>query len=479
MESEDKISCYFQDNMKYVNLYENFTVFIRNCAKAFGVENQIGQLELYIENDNNKIKISNQKIYEEKVVNDPDLSIIFLDYKTIQKKNNQTPNSNDEIRFLNDKIKKIFERFEKLENDFTIVKSRYNDYEEKYYSLNNSFEKYKENQEQKIINLEKKINSLTEKINENSMNVSEEKPIKRKKINYTPKGEYNEDEKNIRKKTVTPNPKKKKKKIKRKPNETPKEDDFNEKKIEKDDYQIENNPENNNEFNEENLKNIDNNSLHNSKSSNSNSKKYNNKNERTQKSKIETPQEFLTCKIIIGNRIPAKLKSNYKGKNDPIKIKIDVFNNGKKPLPSQCYLKSKNDESDLFINDTIINNGKELKPSQNVNVTLFLFFKKPNNIKNGNNFVKVYLWNEKYDKIGEEAIITIDILDESKNIEVDPSKTYKEFPPGKKEEYSIFPDLGKNDPRISSYQGKPNEFSKYIESDGNPYNYDYGNNNQH
>ena len=101
MESEDKISCYFKDNMKYVNLYENFMVFIKNCAKAFGVENQIAQLELYIENDNNKIKISNQKIYEEKVVNDPDLSIIFLDYKTIQKKNHLTPNSNYEITFLN------------------------------------------------------------------------------------------------------------------------------------------------------------------------------------------------------------------------------------------------------------------------------------------------------------------------------------------------------------------------------------------
>ena len=479
MESEDKISCYFQDNMKYVNLYENFMVFIKNCAKAFGVENQIAQLELYIENDNNKIKISNQKIYDEKVINDPDLSIIFLDYKTIQKKNHLTPNSNNEIPFLNDKINQIFEKLEKLEKEFMIVKSKCNDYEEKYYSLNDSFEKYQKNQDQKIINLEKKIFSLTEKINENSKDVNEETPIKRKKIGNTPKGEYNEDEKNIRKKTSTPNPNFNDQRIKRKKNETPKGDDYNEKKIEKDDYQIEMNPENNNEFNDENNKNKNNNSIYNSKSSYSNSKKSNNKNERVHKSKIETPQEFLTCKIIIESRIPAKLKSNYKGKKEPIKIKVDVFNNGKKSLPSDCFLKSKNDDSDLFITDTLINNGKELEPGENVNVTLFLFFKKPDNIKNGNNIVKVYLWNEKYDKIGEEAIIKIDVLDESKNIEIDPSKTYIDFQvPVKKDEYD-FTNLEKNDPRTSSYQGKPNQFSKYIENDGNPYNYDFGNNYQH
>ncbi len=479
MEPEDKISCYFQDNMKYVNLYQNFPVFIRNCAKAFGVENQIDQLELYVENDNNKMKISNQTIYEEKVVNDPDLSIIFLDYKTIQKKNHLTPNSNYEITFLNEKMTKMFEKFEKLEKEFMIVKSKCSDYEEKYYTLNNSFEKYKENQDQKIINLENKIKSITEKINENSKDVNEEIPIKRKKIDYTPKGEYNEDERNIRKKTATPNPNFNEQKIKRKKNETPKDDDYNEKKIEKEDYQMEMNPENNNEFNDENNKNKDNNSIYNPKSSYSNSKKNNNKNERIHKSKIETPQEFLTCKIIMENRIPAKLKSNYQGKKDPIKIKVDVYNNGKKSLPSGCYLKSKNNESDLFISDTVINNGNELEPGKNVGVTLFLFFKKYDAIKNGNNIVKVYLWNEKYDKIGEEAIIKIDILDESKNIEVDPSKTYMDIQiTGRKDDYP-FPNLGKNDPRTSSYQGKPNQFSKYIENDGNSYNYDFGNNYEH
>jgi len=124
-------------------------------------------------------------------------------------------------------------------------------------------------------------------------------------------------------------------------------------------------------------------------------------------------QNNLSCEFIIDKKIPIKLKSNYQGKKSPIKVNIKIKNNGIIPLPNGCILKnkSKDDESDFIIMDTLFN-GEEIKPNQIFYATIFLFFKNNNDIKEGINILKFILYHEKFGQIGDEGLIQIEVVDE-------------------------------------------------------------------
>ena len=124
-------------------------------------------------------------------------------------------------------------------------------------------------------------------------------------------------------------------------------------------------------------------------------------------------QNNLSCEFIIDKKIPIKLKSNYQGKKSPIKVNIKIKNNGIIPLPNGCVLKnkSKDDESDFIIMDTLFN-GEEIKPNQIFYATIFLFFKNNNDIKEGINILKFILYHEKFGQIGDEGLIQIEVVDE-------------------------------------------------------------------
>ena len=123
----------------------------------------------------------------------------------------------------------------------------------------------------------------------------------------------------------------------------------------------------------------------------------------------------LTCEIIIDKKIPVKLKSNYQGKKIPVKVNIKVKNNGIIPIPNGCILKcSKDNESDFIIMDTLFN-GEQILPNQLFYATIFLFFKNINDIKEGINVFKFFLYHEKYGQIGNEGLIQIEVIDDTKN----------------------------------------------------------------
>ena len=124
-------------------------------------------------------------------------------------------------------------------------------------------------------------------------------------------------------------------------------------------------------------------------------------------------QNNLSCEFIIDKKTPINIKSNYQGKKSPIKVNIKIKNNGIIPLPNGCILKnkSKDDESDFMIMDTLFN-GEEIKPNQIFYATIFLFFKNNNDIKEGINILKFILYHEKFGQIGDEGLIQIEVVDE-------------------------------------------------------------------
>lgn len=463
---DEKITCFFNEQSKQVNLQNNFKIFTTNCAKSFGIEKDLNDLEFYIQNSNDRIKISDQKSYNENVIHNNE-DIIFIEYKKVRnKRNTSTPSPNDNYQLLEKKI-------EKLENDLSINKKKLEDYQDKCYDLEILFEKYQKEQEEKFNNFKEEILNMLAKKNDNSSD--EEKPIKRKKNETTPTG----DNERVIRNNKTPTSDEDDKRINRRSNKkTPKDEDekksdlenyndkefFNKyKKNSKQNY-YNNNP--NIFFNENNYQDKPNQIINNE----SNISELQNNIIKKKSSKIETlkgsKNKDLSCKIITNSRTPAKLKSQIIQKK-PIKFSIDILNNGTIPIPGKTYIKPiQNDtESDLIIEETIINNGKEVGINERIQVSLFVNLKNYKNIKNGINIGKFILWNEKYSQIGNEGIVKIEIIDENKNIieNNEISKTHKEI---SKEDYSVF-NFEQNDQRKMTHQVKPNEFNKMIEGNIN------------
>ncbi len=160
----------------------------------------------------------------------------------------------------------------------------------------------------------------------------------------------------------------------------------------------------------------------------------------------------ISFDFIIEKRVLLIIKSHYLGKKHTIKYKIKIKNTGYYPIPKST-LKANLEKSDLAISDTLINNGEEILPNQIIDVTLYIFFKDSNNIKNGINCLYINLYDENDENIGNEGTIQIKIDDESRNIE-----DYNEINEGKiNENNSIFNNLDMPE-NSNSYQNIKNNY---------------------
>ena len=68
---DDVFYCNFNGKKIIINLYEEFKVFKKQCAKYLKIENE-NDIKFYIKLSNDiKIEITNQEIYKDNILNDP------------------------------------------------------------------------------------------------------------------------------------------------------------------------------------------------------------------------------------------------------------------------------------------------------------------------------------------------------------------------------------------------------------------------
>ena len=131
------------------------------------------------------------------------------------------------------------------------------------------------------------------------------------------------------------------------------------------------------------------------------------------------------------------------GNKLPIRVIIKICNDGKNQIPKQCDIVSQSD-SNLFIIDTLVNNGNVILPGQIIEVSLYIFFRDYNNIPLGINTLNIYLYNKNIGKIGEDGQIKINILSSELFI----SQTHPNFR-NSLNEFNIIPN---NSSLFSSYE---------------------------
>ena len=484
---DEIIHCMFQEKLKNIRKSKKFEEFKKNCMKEFKCKNDQNSIEFYIydeENQEQKIIIKNQEDYFRYVLNDDenDSPIINMNIKT------NTPDS-IENENLKKEINSMLEEIKKLKNDILFYTNKTSELEKNYYILNNDFQSYKKSQE-------KLINKIIKEISNNSINdnsYSDKQKINKKQITPNPLN-FNEEKPHIRTPGENKNQSFDNNKYKKNINEqlelSKEINKRNENKYyensrkeinKKGNFDINyNNGNYNNNKNENNYNNENNEDFINENNIDSNNKTNNNENDYNENfnnsNNSDTGEEFVStnkenstkkniknekekkdfnineinsiqynnknnnnysCEFIKEDRTLVKLKSNFvnKKKNN-IRFEIKIKNNGIKNIPKNSKLKSKenDNESDLYIAETLINNGQEIKPNEIIDVTLYAFFKDPNNIKDKENYLKFILINDECGQIGNEEIIKIFILDESDNIIDNVSKTFK------KDEFSIFND---------------------------------------
>ncbi len=110
----------------------------------------------------------------------------------------------------------------------------------------------------------------------------------------------------------------------------------------------------------------------------------------------------------------------------PIRIKIK--NESDNVIPKNTYIISKknDNESDLSIFSTKINNGNVVNQGETIDLVLYPYFKNNNNIKNGKNKLIVLLRHSYFGIIGKENIIIINVIGETmKNNKNESTKNYK------------------------------------------------------
>ena len=117
--------------------------------------------------------------------------------------------------------------------------------------------------------------------------------------------------------------------------------------------------------------------------------------------------------VIKSQYIKKKKEINIK---NPIIITVIVKNNSKIPIPATEIICDQDPKSNLFIFNTIINNGNEILPYTKINVNLFVYFKNYENIKTGLNTISIYLKKKRDNElIGEKEKIEIIIEDDNEN----------------------------------------------------------------
>ena len=444
------IHCLFRDCLRSVKLYSDFEKFCFFCAKQYQKENDIKDLEFYIFNKDEKIIIKNKDDYNNFIINNDDDVVINFDYKKIKRKNKFMNNETEELNNrLNELYKKMNEQKEDLEN----LKKKNLEFEKKNMKLEKEFNEFQNQNNLVLSNIKKEIlnfqNLFDSKLNQNEYNINKtqdfenEKPITRKTItddgnNYKMRKIPLKDNEILKRKNIED----KENEIKRNEKSESNEDYINEddyitsKEIRKnnsiknshEDFVNYNNSKNNNLVLNKNFENNENEEYKNDFNIKSDYNDY--------ESNFNKSNNYLSCEFIIDEKILIKLRSQCQGKKDTIKYDIKLKNNGNIPIPKNSKIKSniKKVEADLLIKDTIVNNGEEIEPNKIINVCLYIFFKDPNNIKEGLNYLYFILYNDNYGKIGKEEVIKIQIKDETKNLEED----YDTYNNNEKDDYFIY-----------------------------------------
>ena len=119
-------------------------------------------------------------------------------------------------------------------------------------------------------------------------------------------------------------------------------------------------------------------------------------------------QKKLSCEFIINNPLIKNI-SEIKNKL-PIKYVIQLKNNGIEQIPKNCDIVG-DPKSNLFIMETMVNNGNIILPRQKIEVSLFIFFRNYDKIQIGMNQLNIVLRHKELGKIGETGQIKINITD--------------------------------------------------------------------
>jgi hypothetical protein len=119
---------------------------------------------------------------------------------------------------------------------------------------------------------------------------------------------------------------------------------------------------------------------------------------------------YIIPEINIKKLYIEKIKNSFR-----IKIKIKIKNESDNVIPKNTYIISKqnNNESDLSIFSTTINNGNEVNQGETIDLVLFPYFKNNNHIKNGKNKLIVLLRHSYFGIIGKENTIIINVIGET------------------------------------------------------------------
>ena len=175
-----------------------------------------------------------------------------------------------------------------------------------------------------------------------------------------------------------------------------------------------NSRENNNKLSEK-IFNEATNNLNNPKKINKNQKNISYKNEN-----IITPngKKGYMCELYYEHNINMKY-SSLNPKNIRIKVNLRLKNNGNNIIPKNTEIISSKNENNcqLYIKDTLINNGNSINIGQTIDVTLYLFFKQKNNIKPGIYNFKFLVRNSNFGIIGKENEMHVNVINDVINNE--------------------------------------------------------------
>ena len=365
-----KINCHFKDEVKKVYIYQNLITFKKRILKDFNESiDNIDYLYLTaIDNSFSAIfKIENQIDYNS-IIYDLNVNNIFCKLIKNPISNNLIENEKHQ---LNEKIKEAKNLISQLKKDIEFYKYKYNFVNSQYTSLKRDFDIFKiesKNTFDDIKNLlAQEENIFNSQLNDNE--ISKSIIILSDNDNKNDEISINDNFK-ILKKSENNNDIKKKNENKKNNNNNFNYDDINQENILNNSFKLIN----------DNLS-----------------------------------QEMNLLSIECDKKPIYKKKKEINIKN-PIIITVIVKNNSKIPIPATEIICDQDPKSNLFIFNTIINNGNEILPYTKINVNLFVYFKNYENIKTGLNTISIYLKKKRDNElIGEKEKIEIIIEDDNEN----------------------------------------------------------------
>ena len=407
----DQIICHLNNQTKKISLYKQFKIFKDKILQEFEIP--MNDIIIYIIYNGVKIEID-ESTYYDFIIEDTSITEIYCELT-----------SQTEKEQLRQNIQRYDEKIKKYEKEIKRYKEKIKDLEEKYYKLKINFEEYKKSSNQKINGLYNQILELENVLNnkqnipsQNDIYKNEEIPINRKKNVKTPKkNDYNLTNSELRRQCYN---------------------NYN---------NYNNTSNNNNNINYNNSPNNNNNNInYNNSSNNNNFDNNNNSNSLYSSNKannnLSQRKKKLSCKIMI--KEPTIMKNIKEiGNKLPIRVIIKLYNDGENIIPKQCDIISQSD-SNLFIIETLVNNGNVILPGQIIEVSLYIFFRDYNNIPLGISTLNIHLYNKNIGKIGENGQIKINILPSDLFI----SQTHPNF----RNSFNEFNIIPNNSSLLSSYQ---------------------------